>query len=139
MSPYRVVKSQGTETPFRALPIVGGARRWYQSSRLARYDFLLVFCSDVTRGIERQSQKVPKDDFGHFLSFDEHADGTDELGSYDLLLALYSHLKSVARFLRYRGPKSEGTKADFDHFRWPYGDAKYVGTTHRHSYLHNQW
>jgi len=37
-----------------------------QVDRLARYDFLIVFYSDVTRGIhgfwdiERQSQNVPK-------------------------------------------------------------------------------
>jgi len=80
-----VVKSQGTETLFRKLPIVDG------TSRLARYDFLLVFYSDVTRGIhgfwniQRRSLNVLKHDFGHFPSFEEHADGTDELGSCDLL------------------------------------------------------
>jgi len=51
-----------------------------------------VFYSDVTRGIhgfwdiECKSQKVPKHNFGHFRSFEEHTDDTDELGSCDLLL-----------------------------------------------------
>jgi len=38
--------------------------------------------------------EIPKHDFYHFRSLEQHADGTKRLAKYDFLLVFYSDLRS---------------------------------------------
>jgi len=44
------LKLKGTKTGFRALLVIGAAHGWV--ARLARYDFLLGFCTVVILGLD---------------------------------------------------------------------------------------
>ena len=49
----------------RALPVIGAARRRYRIDQLGRYDFLLVFYSDLRSGWNRGYRRIQQTVYGY--------------------------------------------------------------------------
>jgi len=95
-----------------------------------------------------RSQKMPKDDFGHFPSFKEHADSTDKLESWAfILVSVHPSALPSCHPLWNESPMKKRHFADFAdlapkigcHGNVPWVIAKWIQTEHLQPHVYQHW